>query len=1072
MTTAPEQAPRGLDPEADDDLERTVTTRGSGWDPKDLDGERPHHRWAAEDYRPAGVYGDGARKLASSAVAPLVAMARGYQTLHEGNFKEIVTAAGIRSNAKQYTMLHEASVTPPASTGEQRDALVMPWFTAKTVNDSSLDLGDRASSMVQFRPSHPYTDTGGRVVKYVFAKGARMVTDIHPSTPREWLSDNTIPVLMAEGLLKGDSALSGWLLHAGFRPEDLAVPVGVRDTTGAREALAALLAEVPDSERLLITRTASATTFEKDPEAWITLDYSGRECWIGMDADISGNPMVWRAAKKLAVNLREKQRASAVKVLSPQVTDAEGDDAKAGIDDFLYDHSWAELVDEHKADEFPAPPEDDTAGFQVGDWRMTKDGASTEKLFQPKEDDGTGRMVPGEARWVSTGMHIGGRQVAREVYRTPIDSEIANGKIDHGQDQASETQVSIEIAWRMGDDIEHGVITGPLDLLSEPPEKWRGMGAEIPADIQELRLWPPRGADGVEWLKAMKSARRHDVEQAVCWTRMGWVPVEGHLPGFLVGRNVITENESAHNRVKVGFDADVLPHFEQFGIGGWGADLPDADFKDPIFLRQVLADLEDLMDLYIHSGAWTDQANAAAVLLTALRPVFPTRPKSTLYVMGEKGRGKSMTAKYMMLFWAHDRTAWAETLPGSANDTESSIENAIGHAPIWVLDDLAPSTNGRQAQLQEAKIENVIRAQFNAAGKGRMKADMTTRQSTAPMAQLIITAENEISTPSARERMIPIEIGKGALSEDRELTDAIKMRAMEDGLQARVTSHLVRFLLFRAQQESDDSDGSVGGWKLMRDKLVAQQETMKRKIIERMDKDGLSKADTERSATLAADMAAASLIVHSMVGHVVRTLGVDPRELRGELADWFGDRIGGSQDLIRRLVQVSHRRGKALSPGRSLIKAVQNLLATHAAHIDSGEDPDLPPYMASKAQFGMDLPEKRVNTLLGWTAAPDGTTRPNGPTIGTLVAVNDRYTVLLNKETAFREAQRLYPTLVFPGQKSRQAWTGLDSEGFWPDYLPRGSRSHYYRHRTTNASGFPIALETLLGYDPEDEGDD
>lgn len=1055
-----------IDSQDTEDLERTPTTKGSGWNP-DEPSDPNHHRWSGADYRAASVLGAGAEKLASSAVAPLVAFARGYQTLAEGNFKEIVTSTGIKSNSKQYSLIHEASVTPAGSSIEPRDALVMPWFTAAAIYNDSIEKSELKPTTMQFRPSHPYSnEKTGKVLKYVFAKGADMINDIHPSTPRDWINDTTIPVLMAEGLLKGDSALTGWLLSFDhITPSDLAVPDDVLTVGQAREALERILESVPAHQRLLITRTPSATTFLKDPEFWLRLDFSSREVWIGMDADIAGNTLVWQAGHKLAQDLAHRRRAASVKVLSPQVADADGEDAKAGIDDFLYEHTWDELVSNHLTDTFPDKPEDDTSDFSVGDWRMAKNNTCTEELYIPKEDDGSGSMTNGNPIWRPTGMMIGGRQIAREVYRTPTDSEMADGKVDHGHNIASETMVSVEVAWMNGDDRQTAIITGPLDILSDPPEKWLGKGAEIPAEVQELRQWPPRGEKGVKWLEAMKATRRADVQSAVCWTRMGWVPVQSKLPSFLVGRTTIAEDDEALSAVKVGFDADVLPHFESFGIGGWGVNLPDPDFKDPIFLRQVLADVTRLMDLYIHSGAWTDRRVAATVLLTGIRPVFPARPKSTLFIMGEKGRGKSMTARYIMAFWANDRTSWVEALPGSANDTEASIENAMGHAPIWVLDDLAPSTNGRQAQLQEAKIENVIRAQFNAAGRGRMKADMTTRRSSAPMAQLIITAENEISTPSARERMVPIEIGKGALSSDTAPTEAIRDQLQADGLQPRVISHLVRYLLFAARADQDSEN--VSRWQKIRDELLLQNDTLKREIIENMAADGLPKSETERASTLAADLSAGAHIMHHMIAHVISELGLAPGEYDPALATWFTDVDGGGPDLVRQVVQTAHKRGKALSPGRSLLKAVQEMLKAGVAHIDNGEEPDVPPMVASKAEFSMELTEKRVNTLLGWTISADDS-RPNGPTIGTLVSVKDKLFVLLNKEMAFKEAQRHHSNLVLPGQKSRQAWLSLDSEGFWPEDLSRSDRISY-RHRQTNSTGFPVSLETLLSYDPDEE---
>src|SRR5699024_2582164 len=110
--------------------------------------------------------------------------------------------------------------------------------------------------------------------------------------------------------------------------------------------------------------------------------------------------------------------------------------------------------------------------------------------------------------------------------------------------------------------------------------------------------------------------------------------------------------------------------------------------------------------------------------------------------------------------------------------------------PIWTIDDLAPSPSRRAAESQETAITDIIRSTFNASPKMRMTREMGTRKAAKPAAQLIITAENELSVPSAAQRSIGLRIGRGSLNPSSRVTNAI-FDAAATGLQSRVTQHAV-----------------------------------------------------------------------------------------------------------------------------------------------------------------------------------------------------------------------------------------------------------------------------------------
>jgi hypothetical protein len=56
----------------------------------------------------------------------------------------------------------------------------------------------------QFRPDQPRIGKNGRAIRYETPGGTRMVLDVHPFG-REMLSDPTVPLIITEGIKKGDA---------------------------------------------------------------------------------------------------------------------------------------------------------------------------------------------------------------------------------------------------------------------------------------------------------------------------------------------------------------------------------------------------------------------------------------------------------------------------------------------------------------------------------------------------------------------------------------------------------------------------------------------------------------------------------------------------------------------------------------------------------------------------------------------------------------------------------------------------------------------------------------------------
>lgn len=1073
--THPEQIPMEED---FDDTPRTRATEGSGYVetepsdeaedrlpsvPSDASGLSSGHTWAAAEYEIAGFAGTAAQKLRDSAVAPLVALARGYSQVNASNVEDIFDLARMTSEGDR-RMNKRTMVSTPK---RERDGLAMPWFGLADLTHADHAGLTPEPTEIQFRPSDPRTDKG-RPIKYVFRTGAKAPLDLHPSTPLDWAQDSAVTVLIAEGLLKGDAALSAWLrTHSGH-------PLTVDEDTStadlARAKVRELMLQVPAEHRVLIVRATSATTMMRDSATWQVISFRDRDVWMGFDGDVVSNAQVWSQARKVYDRLLESERAHSASLLIPSTTEADSSTSKEGLDDWLAKYgTWTELVENCLVTDFPAHPAPDTEGVSEGDWRVSPDGTRCEELaFLRGEDREVIKKI-----WVPTSIPMGGRLVAGEVYREPSETEVATGQIDPTI-QGEKNMVSIEISWDLDGEKYAEEVIGPAEILGMNPDQWRREPkVEIPVAVLEQPKWPPYGIEGRKFMEAIKAHRRGDVTRAIRWNRMGWVPVEDEMPAYIVGNQVVAASGRAVESCRIGFGQDVLHNFHSFGIGGWDPEEHSYshDFEDPAFRQRVRDDLICVMQAFLDSGVWTRRGVAELLVCTGLRPVVPLRPKVTVYIHGAKGKGKSWSAKKVMGFFASGPTAWVDALPGSASDSKASMENSLAHAPLWVIDDLAPSVSDGAARRAEQAVEDLMRDTFNGHARARMRQDMSTRHSPPPMGQLVVTAENLVSTPSARERSIPVEISAGALHKNTDVTAQLDALLARDGVAPRLTAHLVRYILHRA--------ACSGGW----DKYHAWLNQAVENSVERarglMEQMGGNASELTRSARLAADITASMHVIGEMAKDLAKDCEDDEQaeELRriARLWSWEED---GVLDRVSSLVYRAHEDNVALSPGQAIVTAVSKLLASGRAHVKDPTRVGSAPFVAGESSGSRaDALEStdQVNSMLGWEMDSEGTWRPRGTSIGSLVRLrNGDPVVLLDEENAFNEARRHYETLIIPGQKKAAAWSGVWTEGLSAKGVSQqttssGGRRNTWRHRmaSTSVSGVPVDLDTLLGLDDE-----
>lgn len=206
-------------------------------------------------------------KLQSSGIIDVVASRRGYETVED---RTALSALGFSP----------AQCCVPA--------LTIPLYDVR---------GERCSTII--RPDDPRVKNG-RVIKYDRPKGVAQFLDVHPILTRQGvLRDATVPLIITEGTLKADAAIS-----VGHKAIGLIGVYGYRgrNANGARLNL-------PDFDFV----------------AW-----DGREVCIVFDSDARSNPSVLLAAVRLAHDL--DFLGAKVSVAFP---DPAADGSKVGLDDYI-----------------------------------------------------------------------------------------------------------------------------------------------------------------------------------------------------------------------------------------------------------------------------------------------------------------------------------------------------------------------------------------------------------------------------------------------------------------------------------------------------------------------------------------------------------------------------------------------------------------------------------------------------------------------------------------------------------------------------------------------------------------
>lgn len=985
--------------------------------------------WTSASYE-SFVSGSAASKLAASAVAPLVAAARGYRSVTPDTAEQFATRRGIGDRRTKKGKAFRSLFADGA------DALVLPGYCLQLLASTDAEPWGREATSSLIRPANPRTDEGGELVKYELAAGDPREVDAHPSITREWLR-SAPTVLIAQGLLKSDAALTA-LLRAHFDDSVLsASATDVADTIPARDRLHALLSQLPVHERVAICSVSGPAGCGHTPD-WQAVGLAGKEVHIALDGDLEQDFATWSMFDELYRYLHEQKQAlpSVVRLSANHVVlEALAGGTRVGLDDFFARYgSWADLAQMTETHLPPRPAR--VARPEVGDWRVSPDGTSTQEFRAVLNGDGKFEKSRGE--WV-TRLPYGGRVTSIETRRAPTPQEKAGAPFGTGiSGQKKTSHATIEISWTADSgETRAECVTGNTDILAETPGTWSRRGADTHPDVSLLPGWPPR--QGREWMSAMKSNRVEDREHLTRWSTMGWVPVQdSSSQAFIAGTSILAATPEKAALTRPGVAGNTLANAERFGLDDV---YTGPGLTDPTGLHNLATDLRALLDTYIVDSPWLDLNVAVTMLAAALRPAVPVPTSVAAYFVGAPQKGKSWSARQCMSFWQSRPGTWRNTLPGSANDTFATTESAVSKAPIWVVDDFAPSADRHNSDRLEARLGDLIRGLHNGSGKRRMGSGMTEQETPVPMALLIVTAENELSVQSLRERVVKVEF-TGLRMKQMQRADAL---ANKETTASRVTAALIR--MFIAQGEDH-------GWDHVVRELRGVQESAVERAREVLVSFGVRLQDTSRPAQMAADL---SLGLHAF-SMLLQQAGLE-REA-AQIGWEAGDQW---MRLLTELVGGSHLDKAEMSPGQVLLQCLRELLSAKGAHIENANEPGQPPLSGDGAAS---------NVVLGWQASADGAWTPMGPTIGRVKTASDGSVVLwVDPETAFELAQRRYPRRILHGAKAQNHWRNFWDLGLaHPRYRDDGKRSIKRQVRLPNSDvridGVPMTLDLMLNRDP------
>jgi hypothetical protein len=629
------------------------------------------HTLEAKDYsRTASL--SGARKLASSAVAPLVATARGYATITPENAKAQAATLGFAMSTTKGKQIKSA-----AETG---DALLMPWFSLSAVAEAANTEGDVHLTTHQLRPVKPLINAKGEEAKYVQPKGEETIIGLHPATPASWVK-SAPQVMIAEGLLKGDSAFTAMLAANGITQTDLMDQQG-GNIEAAREKLTELMESIPEEKRVLILGIVGCGTWHGKND-WNALSLRDRDVWIAMDADVAVNRAVWNQAHQMKDFLTSKNAGSIGVLELPPVNG----DPKAGVDDFFAaGHTWGEL--EASIGELPEAP------------LMTRRSL---EIILPTVD-------LAEAVTYST------RTIERDGIPEVEASDLAEAAVEIDKvvsvrsplpGVAGNETISGRVTWQVrkrdgSKEIHRARFTeAPMSLLI-------GARATVPVALASLATGAAAGASakqgaGQEVLAAWSSsAGDAEAVQAIKTTGL-WVDDDNRL-GFLTNDGILRPTELGTELRAAPLGA--IPKVQIPWID------PVASAKEVTDDWEIVRDWKRVINP-AHTGLWETAVGMTMAASVGLQP------KGALLLFCGAGSGKTAALGGLSAFYGHE---WILTAAISMTDTEAVMRRDIS------------GTNNLIVTVDDARVDDnpEISSSTKSAEQNGTKVTVLTRMAYIP----------------------------------------------------------------------------------------------------------------------------------------------------------------------------------------------------------------------------------------------------------------------------------------------------------------------------------------------------
>jgi len=251
------------------------------------------------------------------------------------------------------------------------------------------------------------------------------------------------------------------------------------------------------------------------------------------------------------------------------------------------------------------------------------------------------------------------------------------------------------------------------------------------------------GTSSKDRLREAIQLMSQDVQPRTIFTHTGWRDIGGEMH-FLSGSGVAGRPD---------LEVELDPPLQRY-------QLPDPDKEDPAPAIQKSLDF-----LYITPDRpevtyplW------AAMYLAPLAELVD--PAFTIWLVGPSGAFKStLTALALCHFGAFD----SRHLPASWRDTGNQLEKLMflcKDLPL-VIDDWAPGQDSAKARELEVKAEYVVRAQGNRQGRGRMRADTSSRPVYIPRGLLVTSGEQLPGGHSHTARIFSVELEREDI--DKEL---------------------------------------------------------------------------------------------------------------------------------------------------------------------------------------------------------------------------------------------------------------------------------------------------------------